>query len=569
MVESGPRAAFPHLPEETMTITHTAFAERQARIETHESWLPMIAIALGQMIMSFNVASLPVALGGMVKAFNVPPTTVATGIVAYSMLVAGFVMLGAKLAQRFGALQVFRFAVVLFCASQILMTFSPTATSMITAQALCGAAGAVIVPSLVALIAENYTGRQQATAVGALGSALAAAGVLAFIIGGVLGTYIGWRPAFGILIAVSAIVFLLSFRLKRDYGRPDVQIDIFGVVLAASAIVLISFGFNNLNGWGLALATANAPFDLLGLSPAPIMIVLGVVLGQAFLTWTRRRQATGKTPLLALEVIDSPEERSAVYALFAVVALEAALNFSVPLYIQIVQGRSPLATAIAMMPFNLTVFFTAMLIVNLYEGLTPRQIGRYGFMLCTIGLVWLAIVVRNDWSEIPVLLGLVLFGIGQGSLVTLLFNVLVTASPKELAGDVGSLRGTTQNLAAAVGTALAGALLVGLLSTIALSQIAANPVLPKEIQSQVDLDNITFVSNDRLQETLARTTASPAQVVEAVRVNTESRLRALKIGLLIMAGLALLAIIPAGRLPNYLPGEIPGDAPTGNRVRSS
>ena len=129
------------------------------------------------------------------------------------------------------------------------------------------------------------------------------------------------------------------------------------------------------------------------------------------------------------------------------VALEAALNFSVPLYIQIVQGRSPLATAIAMMPFNLTVFFTAMLIVNLYDRLTPRQIGRYGFMLCTIGLVWLAFVVRNDWSEVPVLLGLVLFGIGQGSLVTLLFNVLVTASPKELAGDVGSLRGTTQNLA--------------------------------------------------------------------------------------------------------------------------
>ena len=529
------------------------------REEARESWVPMIAIALGQMIMSFNVASLPVALGGMVKSFGVPPTTVATGIVAYSMLVAGFVMLGAKLAQRFGALQVFRFAVVLFCASQILMTFSPTATLMITAQALCGAAGAVIVPSLVALIAENYTGRQQATAVGALGSARAAAGVLAFVIGGVLGTYIGWRPAFGILIAVSAIVFLLSFRLKRDYGRPDVEIDVVGVLLAASAIILISFGFNNLNGWGLALATPNAPFNLLGLSPAPIFIILGVVLGQAFLKWTHRRQAAGRTPLLALEVIDSPEERAAVYALFAVVSLEAALNFSVPLYIQIVQGRTPLATAIAMMPFNLTVFFTAMLVVNLYERLTPRQIGRCGFVLCTIGLVWLAVVVRNDWSEVPVLFGLVLFGIGQGALVTLLFNVLVTASPKTLAGDVGSLRGTTQNLAAAVGTAMAGALMVGLLSTIALSQIAASPVLPKDLQSQVDLDRITFVSNDRLRSVMEGTTATPLQVEEAVRVNTEARLRALKIGLLIMAGLALLAIFPAGRLPNYRPGDIPAD----------
>jgi predicted MFS family arabinose efflux permease len=537
-----------------------------ARSEPQASWVPMIAIALGQVIMSFNVASLPVALGGMVESFNVPPTTVATGIVTYSMLVAGFVMLGAKLNQRYGALNVFRAVVILFGAAQVLMTFSPNASLMILAQGLCGAAGAALVPSLVALIAENYRGTQQATALGALGSARAGAGVAAFLIGGVLGTAIGWRPAFGILIALSAIVFVLSFRLKPDRGRPNVQIDLVGVVLAAAAIVLISFGFNNLNRWGLGLAGPNAPFSLLGLSPAPIMIVLGILFGQAFMMWTHKRQAAGKTPLLALEVIESPQERAAVYAMFSVVALEAMLNFSVPLYIQIVQGRSPLATAIAMMPFNLTVFFSAMLIVRFYDRLTPRQIGRYGFMLCTVALLWLAFVVRNDWSAVPVLIGLVLFGIGQGSLVTLVFNVLVTSSPKELAGDVGSLRGTTNNLAAAVGTAVAGALLVGLLSAIVLRSVAENPLLPPEIQSQVDLDNINFISNDRLQSAMERTTATPYQIAEAVRTNTESRLRALKLGLLIMAGLALITIIPAGRLPNYVPGELSSDQPPQRRA---
>src|SRR6201991_4773741 len=105
------------------TISHTA---SPATDEVKASWLPMVAIALGQMIMSFNVASLPVALGGMVKSFGVPPTTVATGIVAYSMLVAGFVMLGAKLVQRFGPARVFRMAVVVFGAASALMTFSPT-----------------------------------------------------------------------------------------------------------------------------------------------------------------------------------------------------------------------------------------------------------------------------------------------------------------------------------------------------------------------------------------------------------------------------------------------------------
>ncbi|OYX75117.1 MAG: MFS transporter [Rhizobiales bacterium 32-66-11] len=519
----------------------------------------MIAIALGQVIMSFNVASLPVALGGMVASFNVPPTTVATAIVMYSLSVAGFVMLGAKLNQRFGALRVFRTMVVLFGCAQVLMTFSPNATTMILAQGLCGAAGAALVPALVALIAENYTGTQQATALGALGSARAAAGVTAFLVGGILGTFIGWRPAFGILIVLSAVVFVLSFRLKPDHGRPEVKIDFVGVVLAAASIIILSFGFNNLNRWGLGLARPAAPFDVFGLSPAPVMIIIGIVLGQCFLVWTRRRQAAGKTPLLALEVIASPQERAAVFAMFSVVALEAALNFSVPLYIQIVQGRSPLATAIAMMPFNLSVFFSAMLIVRFYKRLTPRQIGRAGFLLCTVALLWLAFVVHNDWSSGPVLIGLVLFGIGQGSLVTLVFNVLVTASPKELAGDVGSLRGTANNLAAAIGTAVAGALLVGLLSASIMRGLADNPTLPPEIQSQVDLDAITFVSNDRLKGVLERTSASPAQVAEAVRINTDARLAALKMGLLLMAGLALVTIIPAGRLPNYIPGTIPAE----------
>jgi MFS family permease len=493
----------------------------------------------------------------MVMSFNVAPTTIATGIVMYSMLVAGFVMLGAKLNQRFGALQVFRAVVLLFGVAQVLMTFSPSATVMIVSQGLCGAAGAALVPSLVALIAENYHGTQQATALGALGSARAGAGVAAFLIGGILGTYIGWRPAFGILIALSVIVFLLSFRLRRDEGRPEIEIDMVGVVLAASAIILISFGFNNLNHWGVGIAQTAAPFNIFGLSPAPIFIVLGIVLGQAFLMWTHRREEAGKTPLLALAVIDSPQERAAVYAMFSVVALEAMLNFAVPLYIQIVQGRSPLATAIAMMPFNLSVFFSAMLIVRFYDKFTPRQIGRIGFILCAVALLWLAFVVRNDWSEFPVLIGLIVFGIGQGSLVTLLFNVLVTASPKELAGDVGSLRGTANNLAAAVGTAVAGALLVGLLSSAVLRSIAENPILPPGLQSQVDLDNITFISNDRLRGALERTTATPEQVSEAVRVNTQARLRALKMGLLIMALLALLTIIPAGRLPSYRPGDLP------------
>ena len=101
--------------------------------------------------------------------------------------------------------------------------------------------------------------------------------------------------------------------------------------------------------------------------------------------------------------------------------------------------------------------------------------------------------------------------------------------------------------------------LVGLLSSAVMRSIAENPLLPPEIQSQVDLDSITFVSNDQLEGVIARATATPEQKAEALRVNTEARLQALKIGFLVTAGLALLTILPASRLPNYRPGEIPSE----------
>lgn len=541
-------------------MTAQAGSPARPESEAFESWVPMIVIAMGQALMSFNVAALPVSMSGMVNSFNTPPTTVGTAIVMYSLGVSGFVMLGAKLGQRFGPKLFFQIATALFLGAMVLMVISPTASVLLAAQGLAGFAGASLVPTLVALIANHYSGKQQAKAVGWLGSARAIAGVLAFVIVGFV-AQINWRLAFALLIVHAAAILLLSFKLKPSVGKPEVQIDSVGVVLAALGIILISFGFNNLRNWGVFLARLAAPFDVFGVSPAPLMIVVGAVIVMGFFGWSHRTAKAGRTPLLALEVVDSPKEWAAVVALFIIVGTEAAINFIVPLYIQIVQGRSSAATSVAMMPFMLTVFFTAILIVRLYDRFTPRQIARGAFLLVAVGALWLATVVRNDWSVAPVILGLITVGLGQGALVTLLFNVLVTQSPKELAGDVGSLRGVTQNLAAAVGTAVMGALVVSVLSAGVLSQVASNPLITAEVTAEVNLDSINFLSNERLKARFENSTAAPAQIAEAVRINTETRLRALKIGFFVLAGLALLAIVPCGWLPDYRPGDIPGSQP--------
>jgi fructose-specific phosphotransferase system IIC component len=144
-------------------------------------------------------------------------------------------------------------------------------------------------------------------------------------------------------------------------------------------------------------------------------------------------------------------------------------------------------------------------------------------------------------------------------LITIVFNVLVTASPKELAGDVGALRGTTNNLATGLGTATAAALAVGALGLLIASSVADHPTIPPALVQQVNLDKVDFVSNEHLREALQSTTATPAQVAEAVRLNEDARLRALKIAFLVLAGLALLAIVPASGLPPSLLGDLPGD----------
>jgi len=521
------------------------------------SWLPMAAIAMAQFLLSFNFAALPMTIGPMVKAFGTPPTTVSTAIVIHSLCVAALIMFGAKLGQLFGSKLVFQIATVVFGLTMAAMTFSSSATHVIVAQALAGMASAAIVPSLVVLIAANYDGERQAGALGLLGSAKAFAGLAGFLLAGVFGSLLDWRYTFALMIPFAAATALLGSRMDAVERQPDMTIDFLGAALAAAAIVLLSLGVNGFVDWGVVLASRDAPFSVLGLSPAPLMVAAGVLFGQVFMAWEHRRRAIGKTPLFAVEVVRSRRERAAVYSMFVIVALGACVNFLTPLYIMIVQGLSSLQTGVAMMPYNLTMFFAAMLVVRYYERFAPRAIARASFLIVGVGLTWLAFVIWNDWDAWPVKAGLVAMGAGQGALITLLFNVLVTASPKELAGDVGSLRGATSNLASAVGTAVAAALAVGILSAIVLQSLVANPVIPPELKAQVDLYNINFISNDRLLELLRTTTASPEQVAEAVRINTMARLQTLKIIFLLLSGAAFLAILPAASLPGRVSGGRP------------
>lgn len=524
------------------------------------SWLPMLIIALAQIQMGFNVSAIPVSIGLIVEEFDTSPSTISTALVVYSLAVAGLVMLGAKVGMLLGARLAFQIGVVLHGFSMAVMALSLNTAMIYQAQALAGLSAALIVPTLVVLIAHHYKGAQQAQSLGLLGAAQAGAGILAFLVVGVIGTLAGWRPSFWLIVVIAVVVFLLSFRFKPVEREKGISIDWVGALMAAVSVSLISIGFNNLKAWGILLASPDAPYSVLGMSLAPVMIVIGVVFGQGFFAWSHRRQGQGKSPLLALEVLDTPQERAATYCLFIIAAIGPAVNFLIPLYIQIVQGGTSLQTSLTVIPYSMAIFFGTAMIVRLFDRLTPRWIGRMGFFVVAVGLVMLAFAIRNDWATPLVILSLIILGLGEGALLTLVFNVLVSASPKKLAGDVGALRGTTNNLATGLGTAFASVLAVTLLGILVLSGLSQSPVLPPEVlEKTLDLDNIDFVSNDQLEEVLEETDLTPVQEAAVIAINIEARLQALKISFLALACVSILAIIPAGGLPGYEPEEIPDD----------
>src|SRR5262245_46432983 len=282
-----------------------------------------------------------------------------------------------------------------------------------------------------------------------------------------------------------------------------------------------------------------------------MLILLGLVLGQAFFAWSHRRVAAKKQPLLAMEVLDSKEERSAVIAFLVAGSLGLAVGFLIPLYVQIVQDRTPLFSAVAILPYASAVAIAGVVSVRLYERHSPRRLGIASFILIAIGLVIVAFTVGNDWRTVAVILGLLFVGIGEGTLLTLLFNVLVSASPKRLAGDVGALRGVANNVSTAVGAAFASVVAVGLLGVL-LGSAFDRSELPSQLQEHVVFSDADFVTNDELRDALGATAATREQVDEAVAINEDARRHALQASFLIIAGISLLSIFPAARLPRYV-----------------
>lgn len=526
-------------------------------IATKTSWLPLIVVVLTQVQASFAVNALTVSMAGITADLDTPATSVGTAITAGTFAMAAFILLGAKVGARFGSRRVFQIAVAVHAAAMAGVALSLSPAMLFIAQASSGAVIALIAPALTVFIAANYQGDRQAKAIGLLAAAIPLAGVMALLIAGWFAETIGWRWSFALMVALGALNLLLSFRVPRVPAQKNLAIDWAGAFIAATAIILLSFGFSGLNSWGIWEATAQAPFAVLGVSPAPLLIITGLVVGQLFFVWVRSRQEQKKARIFDLRVLAGSTEMAVTACMAIMLFVGTAANFLIPLYMQVVQGLTGIQTSFSIIPYTISIFLASTFVAYLYNRFSPRVIGAGGFVLVASALTLIAFTVGGSWGQAFIVTGLILLGLGQGSIVALVFNTLLSSAPKELAGDVGAWRGLVHNLSGSVGIAVASAFAVTLLASSLAGAADEHPEISSELISEVNFDDADFLTNSQLEEFLAGTTATGVESVAALEINEAARLRALQLSLLGLAGLALLAIVPATRMPGRIAGELP------------
>jgi len=519
-------------------------------VETRSSWLPLFVVMLAQVQLAFNAWN--VSITGITEDLGISPTTVGLANTASTFAVSAFLLLGAKITSKIGPLLAFRIGVIIPALAALLIATAQDGSVLFIAQSITGASNAITLPALTIIIAASFQGKQQASAIGYFAASIPLAQVVSLLIAGQFASTIGWRWSFVLVASIGLINFAASFLLKPVPAQKNLIVDWTGGVLAAIAIILISFGLSVMNDWGLITATSNAPLAIGTFSVVPLFFVASVIFAQLFLARTRKRMDEQKVPLVNLDIVRDRSERATVTVMGIMLFVGTAVSFLMPLYMQVVQGFVGIQVSLAVVPYTISIFIANTLVARLYGRFAPRTIASVSMTVVTLALVWLSFTIANDWGQASVVIGLVVLGLAQGCVVALVFNALLTSAPKENAGDVGAIRGLTHNLSGSAGIAVASAFAVGLLTSSAYSAANDSEIFTPEIVEQINFDNVNFFTNAQLEQVLtANTDATDEQIAVAVEEFTQARLDALRTTMLVLGGLAALAIVPARRMPGF------------------
>ncbi|WP_226925246.1 MFS transporter [Georgenia thermotolerans] len=520
----------------------------------------LLTLASAQFLMTLDTSVMNVSIATVAHDVGTTVTGIQAAITLYTLVMASLMITGGKVGELLGRKRAFAIGCVIYGAGSFTTSLAPTLPVLIVGWSfLEGIGAALILPAIVALVAANFAQPDRPRAYGLVAASAAIAVAVGPLIGGLMTTYASWRWVFAGEVVLVAGILLLVRRVNDVRRERAGRLDVGGTVLSTLGLSLAVLGILQAGSWGFVNPKPGAP-SIMGLSPAIWLVVLGGVVLRVFLSWERHRLATGRTPLVDPGMLANKVLRGGLTSFFFQYLLQAGLFFVVPLFLSVSLGLSAIATGLRIMPLSLTLLLAAVGVPRLFPRASPRRVVRVGFACLFLGIVLLLALLEVGTGPEVVTWPLLLAGLGIGALASQLGAVTVSAVPDTRTGEVGGLQNTLTNLGASTGTALAGAVLISVLTSSFLTGIQNNPAVPAQVTAQAEVRlaaGAPFISDAQLSQRLAEAGVDAPTSAAIMQENTLARLDGLRWSLATLALLALVALFLTDRIPDRQPGRSP------------
>ena len=513
-------------------------------------WAVLVVLGAAQFLMVLDQAVMNVAISQLVEDFDTTVTTIQAVIALYALVMAALMMTGGKIGDIIGRRRAFAIGMVIYGTGSALTAASWSVPSLMLGWSILeGIGAALVLPALVALTAATYRGESRAIAYGVLGGIAGAGIAVGPILGGWATTELSWRVVF-IGEVVVAIAILLSTRLipepERDGPRP--RLDWVGAAASALGLALLVLGVLQASNWGW-LRPLNSPIEPFGFSLTPFVVAAGALVLAGFRTWERRREKRDEEPLIHFRLFGNGMLRGGLTMLLAQNLILMGIFFTVPLFLQIVQGLDALDTGVRMLPASVGLFVSALAGSALAKRFPARPLVRTGLAIVFVSTLLLLDTVDATLDSTSFLIAMGVLGAGMGLVVSQLGNVVQSSIGESDRSEAGGLQNTAAQLGSSLGTALLGAVVITGLIFAFSSNVASDARISADVKQQVEVrlsSGGSFVSSDQVRAAAEEAGVTPAEADALVENYESAQINALKTAFL-FAGLIVLASFWAAR----------------------
>ncbi|MER7754689.1 MFS transporter [Kitasatospora sp. NPDC097643] len=526
--------------------------------------LVLLTLAAGQFLMALDSSVMNVSIATVAQDVGTSVTGIQGAITAYTLVMAVLMIPGGKVGAIIGRRRAFMAGCAVYGCGSFTTAIAPNLPVLLLGWSfLEGVGAALILPAIVTLVAGNFPEQRRPAAYGMVAAAGAVAVALGPLIGGIATTYFSWRWVFAGEVVVVLAILALARKVADTPPARRPRIDLVGAFLSALGLGSFVYGVLRSDEWGWFRPKPGEP-SWFGISPVIWLMMAGLFVVWLFLRWEHRVTRRGGEPLVDLTLLHNRQFAGGLTMFFFQYLVQMGVFFVVPLYLSVALGLSALTTGVRIMPLSLTLLLAAVGIPRLFPKASPRAVVRLGLLTMVAGAaVLMAALDAGSGAEVTTV-PLLLVGLGMGALASQLGAVTVSAVATERSDEVGGLQNTVTNLGASIGTALAGSIMIGVLTASFLSTVEQSPAIPAEAKSRAAVElagGVPFVSDAQLQSALDQAGANSEATQAVLDANDHARIEGLQAALAVLVLTGLLGLFFVPRIPTTQPGTAPTDSP--------